>query len=414
MRIAFLSLSSPVHNQERIDDSLKGFIEELKIHFEIDEYDITDFSELDEDKYDLVLTFVKTGGTENIFKSNFSKLPQPYYLLTTSLHNSLPASLEILSYIRDHNKKGRIFHGNMGGIIDEIEKFALINKVKNKLADSKIGVIGRPSDWLIASDIDYKEVEADWGTEFVDIDIDEIYARYDNQTEKDIEDIVNRFLGSADEVVENSREDTTDAVRIYLALKEVVDEYSLDALTIRCFDLVEKLETTGCLALSYLNDEGIIAGCEGDIPAAFTMLVIYYLTEEQSFMANPYKIDAINNRVKFAHCTVPTALCSDYISRSHFETGIGVGIQGVLPEGPVTVLKIGGNNLDCSFMARGSIDANLDSPNACRTQVEISFDRDIGNYFLEEPIGNHHVIVPGDYYKLIEDFFANIQFLKCK
>ncbi len=410
MKIALIELISPIHNVDFINDSLEGFVNELSDNFYLDHYRIQDINEIKKEKYDLILNFVKTGGTENIFKENFKKLPKPYYFLTTSLNNSLPAALEMLSYVRNRNEKGRIFHGDRNILLDDLKKFAKINKVKNKISNSKLGVIGEPSDWLIASEVNYAEVKNKWGLELIDIDLDKVYEVYDDVNEDKVEEIANEFLFSADEVIENDKEDTKEAVKVYLALKKIVEKYKLDALTIRCFDIVEKLNTTGCLALSFLNDEGIVAGCEGDIPSAFTMLFSKYLADEETFMANPYKIDAKNNYVKFAHCTVPTNICTNYISRSHFETGIGVGIQGIIPEGPATVLKIGGKNLDNLFAVEGSIDANLNSPHACRTQIEVGFDEKdlVADYFFKNPIGNHHIIIPGKYKNLIKDFFKNI------
>ena len=38
---------------------------------------------------------------------------------------------------------------------------------------AKLGVIGKPSDWLIASDVDYKKVNELFDIELVDIDIKE-------------------------------------------------------------------------------------------------------------------------------------------------------------------------------------------------------------------------------------------------
>ncbi|MGM0436971.1 MAG: L-arabinose isomerase family protein [Bacillota bacterium] len=407
MKIALIEISSAVHDQSYIDKSLEGFVEELEDHFDLSFFDIENISKIEENDYDIILNFVKTGGTENLFKDKFSKLPRPFYFLATSLHNSLPASIEMLSYVQSKGEIGKILHGDMAKLLREIKKYGKINSTKNKIAKSKLGVIGEPSDWLIASKVNYSEIKTNWGLNIIDIELDEVYDRFDNQDEEEVEDIVNEFLANANEIVENTKDDTRDAVRVYLALKEIADKYELDALTIRCFDLVQNLNTTGCLALSYLNDEGIIAGCEGDVPATFTMMVINYLLNEESFMANPYKIDSGNNRIEFAHCTVPTALCTKYNSRSHFETGIGVGIQGTIPEGPATVMKIGGKNLNKYYLEEGSIDLNLDNPHACRTQIEVSFKDEINieKYFFEKPLGNHQIIVPGRYTEILADFF---------
>ena len=56
------------------------------------------------------------------------------------------------------------------------------------------------------------------------------------------------------------------AARLVPALKDVFRAHRLHAATLRCFSLIETLRTSGCLALSRLNDEGLICGCEGDMP----------------------------------------------------------------------------------------------------------------------------------------------------
>lgn len=91
-----------------------------------------------------------------------------------------------------------------------------------------------------------------------------------------------------------------------------------------------------------LNDEGIIAGCEGDLQSVFTLLVAKALTGKVGFMANPSMINARNNEIILAHCTIGMKQTERYIIRNHFETESGIGIQGLLPEGDVTFEKCGG------------------------------------------------------------------------
>lgn len=64
-------------------------------------------------------------------------------------------------------------------------------------------------------------------------------------------------------IVAGLRKDAPEAVRkyvegainIYAALKSLVAEYDLSGLTLRCFDLLDALGNTGCLALALLNSE---------------------------------------------------------------------------------------------------------------------------------------------------------------
>ena len=86
---------------------------------------------------------------------------------------------------------------------------------------------------------------------------------------------------------EGTPEDLLKAMRLYQAVKIICEKKKLDAVTLSCFSLIEKLGTTGCLALALLNDEGIPAGCEGDLQSIFTLLIAKTLTGQAGFMANP-------------------------------------------------------------------------------------------------------------------------------
>jgi L-fucose isomerase-like protein len=86
---------------------------------------------------------------------------------------------------------------------------------------------------------------------------------------------------------------------------------------------------------------------------------------------------------------------------THFESGIGVGIHGELPQGKVTVFKISGK-LDRLFVAEGELQYNQYEDNLCRTQVALQLQPADARYFLTAPIGNHHIILPGHHKDLLE------------
>lgn len=405
MKIGVVSIVSEIQDEERIDKTLKDKYQVLEENFELEEIEADEIPYTDFNNYDLTINFIKSGGSESIFAENVEYLPQPVYLLATDLHNSLPAALEILSFLNAEGLNGKILHGEMEELVAEIRELAAYKKVRDNIAAARLGVIGKPSDWLIGSQVDYEHASHHWGTEFVDIELDEVYQALEKVDPAKAKRIAADFLENAAEIVESNEADLVEASKIYLALKTVITDQDLDALTIRCFDIVMELNTTGCLALALLNNEGLVSGCEGDIPAAFTMFLAHQLTGKMPFMANPAAIDKNKDEILFAHCTVATDISSDYIIRSHFETGIGVGIQGILEKGPVTVFKIGGAGLEQYFVAEGEIIENMDSPNACRTQLKISLPQS-SDYFLNDAIGNHHLIIPGYHADKINEFLG--------
>jgi L-fucose isomerase-like protein len=196
------------------------------------------------------------------------------------------------------------------------------------------------------------------------------------------------------------------ANRIYGALQTIVDQNNLQGFTLRCFDLLTTVQNTGCMALARLNAEGIVAGCEGDVPAMLSMMIVQSLLGVSGFQANPASINPETGEMLFAHCTIPFNMVERYELDSHFESGIGVGIRGYMKEEPVTIFKVSGD-LSRSFIAEGELVRNQAKPDLCRTQQVIQLaNKHLTNYFLTHPIGNHHIILPGHHRELLENLIS--------
>ncbi|MCE1189473.1 MAG: fucose isomerase [Ignavibacteria bacterium] len=361
-----------------------------------------------------LLYFVATGGTENDVlalqgQRKGRHADEPVFLLAHAANNSLPAAMEILAKLQQEGRKGRILFlrgaGDSAGFT-AIEECVRGIEVYRKLRSTRIGAVGKPSDWLVASAPDFSVAQKSWGPEIVPVDIEEIHKRLDVQSEEEIQKFRESLVGKSSAVLEPSARDIDDVVRVYLALKNITHEYNLQALTVRCFDLVLRRKTTGCFALAELMDEGIIAGCEGDIMSVVGMTWAYQLLQAIPWMANPSDINIPENVLILAHCTIPRKLVQGYTLRSHFESGLGLGIQGTLPEGPVTLLRLGGSRLEKIWLAEGTILRNGTAENLCRTQVEIKLDN--GGHvedLLRAPLGNHIIVLQGRYMKVLQDWW---------
>ena len=180
-------------------------------------------------------------------------------------------------------------------------------------------------------------------------------------------------------------------MKIYKALKDIAIRYSLDGLTLRCFDLLTALGNTGCMSLAMLNAEGLVATCEGDVPAMLSMALVREKYGVSGFQANLSKIDG--DKYLFAHCTVPLDMVQDYCYDTHFESGIGVALHGILPLGKARIFKLGADLQHCINQEVEILD-NPYGANLCRTQILVKAPAGLRNYFLRAPLGNHHIIVP--------------------
>jgi L-fucose isomerase-like protein len=355
------------------------------------------------DKSACLFYLVVTGGTEEaILKLRAERSrtapDEPVFLLAHPTNNSLPASLEVLARLQHDGERGAIFY--LRGPDDEtgfrqIEAAVHNLGVSRALKRARIGLVGAPSNWLVASRPDPAVVQERWGPQVVSIGMDEVTQAFRAVPSEMIAPILEPLVANATSVREPARAELEDIARLYAALKQVVERYRLDALTVRCFDLVLDLQSTGCFGLAQLTDEGIIAGCEGDLVSTVGMLWAYKLFGQIPWMANPAQLDEVNNTLWLVHCTVPLRLVQEYCLRSHFESGLGVGIQGTLPNGPVTLLRIGGVMMEKLWLAEGAVLQAGGSEALCRTQAQVQLTRGEVRDLLCTPLGNHLVLVPG-------------------
>ena len=271
------------------------------------------------------------------------------------------------------------------------------------LGGCTIGLIGEASPWLIASGIDKEALSERCGVSFREISIGTLADKYlgyrelwENHTlsagaRAELDEVLCRFSCSLEG--DRTTEDLSDAAIMYLALASICKEEHLDAVTVKCFDLLSSCKTTACLALALLNDNGIIAGCEGDIPSICTMLAVYKALGKPSFMANPASIDSDNLSIDFAHCTIPTVMVENCTLPSHFESGIGIGINGEVPLGNYTLCKLSGKTLERSLIFNGRLVKGEYLSNRCRTQVRFIFESKAEfDAFSKARVGNHIIL----------------------
>ena len=404
MVINLITFASPLHKQASVRSSHEIILTELEKYFTVNFIDYQDINKLTPDDFSIL--FIATGGVERLVIQHFESLPRPAVILADGMQNSLAAALEISSWLRGRGMKSEILHGELSEIIKRIFVLHSNFMAQRSLFGMRIGVIGAPSGWLIASNVDYLLAKRRWGVEYTDVALERIYEYYAQITDDEVGEACARLAGKALACREASPEDMIKAMRLYRAIRKIVDEDRLSALTLSCFRLIEQTGTTGCLALSLLNDEGIIAGCEGDLQSIFTMLTAKVLTGKPAFMANPSMINARTNEIILAHCTIGIAQTEQFILRNHFETESGIGIQGILPTGDVTIVKCGGECLDEYYLGTGTLIENTNYINMCRTQVRIKMNAPAG-YFLRNPLGNHHILLHGNHELMLDEFLQS-------
>ena len=350
-----------------------------------------------------LLVLVLTGGTEHLILE-LSRLERPMLLVAHPTQNSLPACLEATPAIRK-NAYARIAYGRGEDLRKSVSSFCSAVRAAKKIRGAQILLVGAPSPWLVFSRVEPTKLKEKLNITLSEIQISSLLRELEAEDEDSAKGVIPCLLDHKS--AEISEMDLLAANKLYLTMKRVAKG---SPLTIRCFDLLDT-GCTACLAVSSLIDDGVPAGCEGDVPALLTMMALMYATRGPAFMANLSDIDGGN--LMFSHCAIATSMTSDFTLRTHFESGKGVGVAGVLEEGiQVTVARID-PGLEELLAFEGLITQGRPlSEHHCRTQVWITPEGNAG-LLLEEPVGNHFVIAHGRWGQAIKDL-AGILKLKLK
>jgi len=348
------------------------------------------------------LYVIATGGTERsvldaIAERRVNHGDEVVTLIAHRAHNSLPAALETLAAIHQRGGRGRIVFVTGDPVVDaqRLDEAVRDAEAVGRFRSTRLGIVGGPSSWLVASSPAAEVVRRRWGPELVTVEP----TRMIELTRVPVVPtgaLAERFTKVADPTRTTvDAKAVGDAMGVRSALGDVLDDHGLDAITVRCFDLLGDPGTSGCLALASLNDDGIVAGCEGDVPSTLAMLLVRHLLDQPSWMANPATVDVDENRLVLAHCTVAPSMIDGFALDTHFESGRGVGISGHFAPQPVTLIRLGGKDLDESWIVEGDIVDTGDDPDLCRTQVTVALSSGHVRELLEHPLGNHVVLASG-------------------
>ena len=365
-------LANPKVFEKKASEFLMKLANEFEIEGGVFVSSKSETREVDFRDVDVIVLYPVTGGTENPLKE-FAYYRKPIILFGDPFNNSIAAAIELREYFRD-----RLIPASLVKTFDELKAAILgyedMGEILDKFLGFRLGLIGRTSVWLINEKFELP---------YVHISLKKFYEYYESITEAEGWKSVEEIIAKAKEIKEPQREDLVRAGRIYVALKKIIEDYNLDGLAIGCFEMLNKLKATPCLALAMLNAEGIPAACEGELNSLLGMMLIRKFFDKPAFIGNI--ADYGENHIILAHCTAP--LISDYILRSHFESEKGVGVAVSLPKGKASLLKIRGRK---AVVAGVEVVEQERSEHRCRTQMKLKIEE--AKDFIDGTIGNHHLL----------------------
>lgn len=208
--------------------------------------------------------------------------------------------------------------------------------------------------------------------------------------------------------------------RLGVAVDELIEEYNLHAIAIRCWDELEKTYGVApCLILCELNERGIMAACELDVNNAVMMRAMNLAADFPVML-----LDVNNNygdedtKCIFFHCgPVPKSLLKakgtieeHLMFRKSYGEGSGVGInKGQIITGDVTVgsFKTEGGEL-CAFVTEGDLTDDYvgDGFFGCGIVFEKQDLPEMMDYMCTEGYRHHVAITKGNWAESVYEAFS--------
>ncbi|MGB9759513.1 MAG: sugar isomerase [Thermoproteota archaeon] len=283
-----------------------------------------------------------------------------------------------------------------------LKKLRAIYALKNTFG-AKIVAIGGASGWGIGEKA-VKLAKEKWNLDIVEISYDELSKRIrkTKSDEASLEEAKRRakeYLSEGEVQLKTREEFVVNAFILYQVFKQILEENNAEIITVNeCMTTIMPIaETTACLTLSLLNDEGYLAFCESDFVAIPAGILLHYISGKPVFLNDPTLPH--EGVVTVAHCTAPRLMNGKHREPAqivtHFESDYGAAPKVEFKKGQVVTLLIPDFEEKTWVGFRGKI---VDTPffPICRSQAEIEIEGD-WRRLLHELRGFHWIMVYGDY-----------------
>lgn len=200
--------------------------------------------------------------------------------------------------------KPHVVHPLSAAFASNLQEFAAICRVVNGMKRFTVGCIGARTTAFKTVRFDEIALQK-YGITVESLDLSELVHKVQHMQDDapGMKEKLERLKAYTDfSCVPDAN--TMTLAKISLVIDIYIEEYHLDALTLRCWNDMETiLRVCPCVLLSELNDRGIVASCEIDLCSAITMRAMNLASQQPTTVLdwnNNYGDE--ENKVILFHC----------------------------------------------------------------------------------------------------------------
>jgi len=235
--------------------------------------------------------------------------------------------------------------------VDRIVSYCKASHLKNMLNCSTIGTFGGRGMGQTCGVADPSQWMKMFGIDIDSRDTTELIETAMNISEAEIKKVTPRikslFNGMPDMNPVNER-----SIRLYLAIKKIVEREKFDFYTIQSFPGLGDDYSASCFAQSMMLEDGVGTSTLGDFNTAFTVNLLTKLSTERVYYGDLQHIDKKNKEIKIiGDGAIPPSLAGKLGPAGFAEHGIptegeagGLSVKAICKVGDGILARLGRNN----------------------------------------------------------------------
>lgn len=312
--------------------------------------------------------------------------------------NSLTGFNMITSYLKRLKIDFSYFYGGIDNktVYKNIDKMQRALIVKKMLASTKIGVIGTRVPGFFLSEVNQLAFKEKVGPSIEYYAVGECVNMAKAIDASRVQGLKEKLATTISFDVDEIALDKN--LRVYLAIRDLCVREKIDIVSIKCWPEWQSMyDIAVCSVLSLLNDDHIMASCEGDVSGLVTMYIQNILTKKVPFFTDLVNISK-KGILKGWHCGQgPTSLSKGAVKFCGHPTmkGYGVSVLYEMKLAEITMCKLSEFDNDYRlFMVEGEtieVDRKLEG-----TQTDIQLDKpyqEVLDLIVENGIEHHYSVV---------------------
>lgn len=298
---------------------------------------------------------------------------------------SLVGGMQLSCVLHDLEADHKLFYGALEQhqIIQDTVTYSWACALRNRLRGANLAVIGRRTEGMTPTAVDEVEILRLFGIRMLHYGLDEFFEYAQSIPQERAQAAWEEVQRAAVQVTSHD-EHGVASMRYYLALRQLIAEQNLAAITVGSYP---KCQGTMCLPLALLNDTAagqrlaFPAGCEGDVNSTIAMLLLSMLSDQPVHFGEMLAVDETSNSLVTSHCGCGSPTLADekgFMLCPVRLANDGVCVRFSAKPGPITYLNLvgrKGNYRMCALQGQAEPTELVFEGNPLRFTLQTPFRR---------------------------------------